>query len=76
MLLAATTGASAQMSTPTTCSKAKGVCINGCGRQIRANTARNAPVDQCLQSCNRFQTVCLRSGDWRGRSKWSGLRRV
>jgi hypothetical protein len=76
VLLAATTAASAQMSTPTTCSEAKSACLSGCGRPIRANPARNAPVDRCLQTCNRHQSVCLRTGDWRGRVKRSGLRRA
>jgi hypothetical protein len=76
VLLNATSGAQAQMSTPTTCSDAKGACMDGCGRQFRANPAKNAPVDRCLASCNRFQVVCLRTGDWRGRVKRTGLRRV
>jgi hypothetical protein len=76
MLLAATAPASAQMGTPTTCSEAKSDCMSGCGRSIRANPTRNAPVDRCLQNCNRFQGTCLRTGDWRGRIKRSGLRRA
>jgi hypothetical protein len=76
VLLSAPTGAMAQMSTPTTCTEAEGACVDGCGRQTRTNPSRNASVDRCLQSCNRFQVACLRSGDWRGRMKWSGLRRV
>lgn len=75
-LFAATPDATAQLPTPTTCSEAKGACTNMCGRSIRANPGRNAPVDNCLRSCQRLQVTCLRSGNWGGRSKWSGLRRV
>jgi hypothetical protein len=55
MLLSATTGGTAPMSTPTTCSEAKSTCMTGCGRATRANPTRNASVERCLQICNRHQ---------------------
>jgi hypothetical protein len=76
VLLATSTGASAQLAGPTSCSEAKGVCSTGCGRQTRVNLARNLPVDRCLRLCARREASCFRTGTFRGRMTWSGLRRA
>jgi hypothetical protein len=61
--------ASAQFATPGSCSEARTECMRGCGQ-------RGVQTDTCLSACSRHPRGCMRSGEWRGRIRWSGLRRV
>ena len=67
--------ANAQQGPPQTCSEVKYRCVSRCGRVLKHSRGR-ALVDPCKAKCEQLHEYCMRTGDWVGRIKRTGLKRI